>query len=172
MTRALFFTAPLLWLCLAGPVHGQPSARSAGLSAEYTVALGDPASHSFHVAATFRNVREPTLDVALPVWTPGMYTVKSYANNISKFTAHDSLGVRLRAPKVEASTWRIEAGSRHTVIVEFDYAANDLSWTGAGIADRYALSRARSSFSSLEVIETVQPRCGSRYRVVGRSRPP
>jgi predicted metalloprotease with PDZ domain len=126
-------------LCLARPVFSQFAVRSTEFSAEYTVALGDPASRRFHVTATFHNLHEPTLDVALPVWTPGVYTVKNYADNISKFSAHDSVGVRLRAPKVEASTWRIEARGEHTVIVEFDYAANDLSWNGAGITDRYAL---------------------------------
>jgi predicted metalloprotease with PDZ domain len=45
--------------------------------AEYVVEVR-PASRAFHVTAVFRDLRQPSLDVALPVWTPGVYEVANY----------------------------------------------------------------------------------------------
>jgi predicted metalloprotease with PDZ domain len=93
----------------------------------------------FHVTAAFSNLRQPTLDVALPVWTPGVYTVRDYASNVLRFRVRDSAGASLRAVKVDRSRWRITTAGKASVIVEFDYVAQDPSWNSAGITDRYAL---------------------------------
>lgn len=111
---------------------------SDSLRAAYTVEV-KPADRLFHVTATFSHLGARTLDVALPVWTPGVYNAKGYAVNVRQFTAHDSAGRRLRAPKIQPSAWRVETDGQATVSVEFDYVATDLSWNGAGITPAYAV---------------------------------
>lgn len=108
------------------------------LSVEYTVEVRDTAKHLFHVTAKFSNLRQPNLDVALPVWTPGVYEAKNYALNVFRLTVRDRSGARLRAPKVQPSTWRIETSGSDVVTVEFDYAATDLAWNGAGVTSQHA----------------------------------
>lgn len=108
------------------------------LSVEYVVEVADTALRLFHVTAKFGNLRQPYLDVALPVWTPGVYEPKNYAVNVTRFTARDGSGARLRAPKVQPSAWRIETGGIDLVTVEFDYSSTDLASSGAGITGELA----------------------------------
>lgn len=113
-------------------------ARRGVFRAEYTVEVRNVAARLFHVSATFSNLRQPYLDLALPVWTPGVYRAANYALNVRRFTVLDQAGNRLRAPKVQPSTWRIETRGLNQVTVEFDYIATDLSWNGAAITPRFA----------------------------------
>lgn len=116
---------------------GAQSAKD--ISAAYTVEIRNPATQRFHVTAAFSDLRQPTLDVALPVWTPGVYTPKNYALNVMRFVAHDSRNQALQSTKVGPSTWRIATAGITTAVIEFDYLAQDPSWNSAGIMRTYAL---------------------------------
>lgn len=108
------------------------------LSVEYLVEVADTTRRLFHVTAKFGNLRQPHLDVALPVWTPGVYEPRNYAVNVTRFTARDRSGTRLRAPKVQPSAWRIETRGIEEVTVDFYYTATDLASDGAGITGQLA----------------------------------
>jgi predicted metalloprotease with PDZ domain len=134
--RARYFAVGIAFLSAAPNALAQVEDRP--LSVEYSVEVKDTTRRLFHVTASFGNLRQPYLDVALPVWTPGVYQAQNYALNVTRFAAHDRSGARLRAPKVQPSTWRIETSRKDAVTVEFDYAATDLSSTGAGITGQLA----------------------------------
>lgn len=106
--------------------------------AEYTVEVKDTTAHLFHVTATFSNLRQPRLDVALPIWTPGWYTLEYYARNIRRFLVTDSAGTRLAALLSRAQTWTIDTRGKTRVVVEFDYVANVLALNQAKITGTYA----------------------------------
>lgn len=109
----------------------------AGATNDYTVEI--LTNQRFRVTATFNDLRGPFVDVALPVWTPGVYDRKNYAKNVRRFTAFDAKGTQTTAQKILASTWRIDTRGGRQVRVEFNYLANDLSWNGAGITPTHAL---------------------------------
>jgi hypothetical protein len=106
--------------------------------AEYTVAIKDMASHLFHVTATFRNVRQPQLELSLPIWTPGWYTLEYYGKNVSHFVATDGVGAHLPAHLVRAQAWSIDARGKNAIVIEFDYRANVLALNQAKITSKYA----------------------------------
>jgi len=106
--------------------------------AEYTVEVRDTTAHLFHVTATFSNLRQPRLDVALPIWTPGWYTLEYYARNVRRFMVTDGAGTRLAAPLSRAQTWTIDTQGKTRVVVEFDYVANVLALNQAKITGTYA----------------------------------
>ena len=106
--------------------------------AEYTVEVKDTTAHLFHVTATFSNLRQPRLDLALPIWTPGWYTLEYYAKNIRRFVVTDGAGTRLAAPLSRAQTWTIDTRGKSRVVVEFDYVANVLALNQAKITGTYA----------------------------------
>lgn len=108
------------------------------LRAAYTVEV-KPADRVFHVTARFTHVTGRSLEVALPVWTPGDYSAKNYQVNMRRFTASDLAGNRLFAPRSGPSAWRVETRGQPTIVVEFDYLATDLSTSGAGITPEYAV---------------------------------
>lgn len=123
---------------LSSPASACAQVARRAFRAEYTVEVKDTAGHLFHVTATFSNLRQPYLDLALPVWTPGVYTTENYALNVLRFTVRDGSGARLRAPKIQESTWRIESPGTNRVTAEFDYVATNPAWNRAGITSQYA----------------------------------
>lgn len=118
------------------PAHAQR--RNGAFHAEYTVTVKDTAAHLFHVRATFSNIHQPRLDLALPVWTPGWYTIENYGKNVLRFSVTDSAGVRLRAPLLHAQTWSIDTRGRSHVTAEFDYAATVSAVNQAKVTSTYA----------------------------------
>ncbi|HWP45467.1 MAG TPA: hypothetical protein VNO14_19665, partial [Blastocatellia bacterium] len=49
---------------------------------DYTVEVASVEDQLFHVTADVQNIRQPSLTLSLPTWTPGWYTVENYAKNI------------------------------------------------------------------------------------------
>lgn len=135
-SRSRYFAIALAALWAMPDARAQDPAQP--LSVEYLVEVADTTRRLFHVTAKFGNLRQPHLDVALPVWTPGVYEPRNYAVNVTRFTARDRSGARLRAPKVQPSAWRIETVGIDLVTVEFDYSAADLASSGAGISGQLA----------------------------------
>lgn len=112
--------------------------RSEPFQVEYVVQVADTAAHLFHVTATFRHVHQNRLDLALPAWTPGWYSIENYARNVLRFTVTNGAGTRLRAPLLHAQTWSVETGGTQTVVVDFDYLATLWAVNQAKITSRNA----------------------------------
>lgn len=94
----------------------------------YIVAMPQPHTHVYHVTLEIASVASDTLDVALPVWTPGSYLVREYARHVQEFVAFDGTSQRqLRWRKQDKATWRIETqGARHMRLAYKVYA-NELN---------------------------------------------
>ncbi|HKG94287.1 MAG TPA: hypothetical protein VKA84_20410, partial [Gemmatimonadaceae bacterium] len=84
----------------------------------------DPATHLIHVAAEFSGLAQPTLDLALPTWTPGTYSVENYARNVLRFTITGAAGHPAPFTRVRKQTWRVDTRGLDRVRVTFDYLAD------------------------------------------------
>jgi len=130
-----------IW-CLAGylslVVAPVAMAQDRGLAIEYTVKVADIPGQLFHVTTDIRNINQPSLDLSLPVWSPGWYVIENYAKNISRFRVSEPGGRERRPAQVRKQTWRIGTKGISRVTVEFDYLANVLSANQARIAPDYA----------------------------------
>src|SRR5687768_9487467 len=84
------------------------------------------------------NINRPALELALPVWTPGWYTIENYAKNIFRFRITEPGGRRLQPMQVRKQTWRVETTGITRIKVEFDYLASSLALNQARIAPDYA----------------------------------
>lgn len=92
----------------------------------YTIAMPRPQTHLYDVTVEIGGVAGLSLDVALPVWTPGSYMVREYARHIQQFAAR--AGDRpLAWRKLDKSTWRIETGGSATVTLSYRVYAYELS---------------------------------------------
>src|SRR5262249_39349799 len=63
---------------------------------DYTVAVASTEQQLFHVTASVKNINQDSLDLALPVWTPGWYTIENYFKNVLRFSVTDSGGKRIQ----------------------------------------------------------------------------
>jgi predicted metalloprotease with PDZ domain len=105
---------------------------------DYTVAVASTDDQLFHVTADVQNIDEPRLELSLPTWTPGWYTVENYLKNILRFTITDSKGTRLEARMVRKQTWLVETKALDRIKVEFDYRADVLALNQAKITSDFA----------------------------------
>ncbi|MEO0947079.1 MAG: M61 family metallopeptidase [Cyanobacteria bacterium J06641_5] len=92
----------------------------------YRVAMPAPASHLFEVTLTVRDWQAPTLDLKMPVWTPGSYLVREYARHLQDFAAQ--VGDRpLTARKLAKNHWQIATDGATELTVFYRLYANELT---------------------------------------------
>lgn len=82
-------------------------AAAAQARVDYAIDLTSPEHHLGQVSATFPKTSAPYLDVKMPAWRTGRYTILNLANGVRRFTAADGQGYPLAWEKIDKSTWRI-----------------------------------------------------------------
>jgi predicted metalloprotease with PDZ domain len=93
---------------------------------EYTVSLDAPQTQTFQIAMRVRSVASRTLDVALPVWRQGRYSILNPAASIRRVNATTDSNRPLSVRKIDKTTWRIETEGASEIIVRYTVFANSL----------------------------------------------
>src|SRR5699024_4752946 len=124
------------FLLLIGVQAGLAQQRA--ITIDYTVALKDPATQQFHITTDIKNLDQPRLELSLPTWTPGWYTVENYGKNLLRFTISDKDGKRLPFTMSRKQTWSVDTRGQKEIRVEYDYRATVLALNQAKIAPDYA----------------------------------
>lgn len=114
------------------------NAQKSGLDINYTVALSDPAAQQFHVTTDIKNINQNRLDLSLPVWTPGWYTVENYGKNLLRFRITDGAGKTLRHTMSRKQTWNVDTKGIRQIRIEYDYRATVLALNQAKITNDFA----------------------------------
>ncbi|MEA2203484.1 MAG: hypothetical protein QOE77_260 [Blastocatellia bacterium] len=129
-------SSALLWLLVV--VVAPAAAQTNQFRVDYTVEVQNPEAGLFHVTADVKNIRQAELQLSLPTWTPGWYTIENYAKNILRFTIKDTRGKRLAHTLTRKQTWQVETAGRNRIVVEFDYRADTLGLNQAKITKDFA----------------------------------
>ncbi len=108
------------------------------LQIEYTVSLPDIAAQQFHIATNIRNINQPRLDLALPTWTPGWYTVENYFKNVLRFRITDGAGKVLPLRMSRKQTWNVDTRGIKQIRIDYDYSAALLGLNQAKITTDFA----------------------------------
>ena len=91
---------------------------------EYTIAMPEPASHLYSIATFVSGLTGRTVDLQMPVWSPGRYAKMDFAKNVQEFTVTASDGKPIRWEKTTGSRWRIYPGSARSISVGYRVFAN------------------------------------------------
>jgi predicted metalloprotease with PDZ domain len=146
-TYALLLSSIVLILLFSqSPALGQ----STQLRVDYTVAVADVEKQLFHVTTEIKHIKEPSITLSLPIWTPGWYTVENYAKNILRFKITDQQGNWVQPLMVKKQTWRVDTKGLSGLKVEFDYRATVLALNQAKISKDFAFFTGTQLF--LEVV--------------------
>ena len=70
------------------------------------------------------------IQVQLPAWRPGRYELQNFAKNIRNFSATRPDGSLLPSRKVTKDRWEIEPQAHETLIITYEYYANQLDAGG------------------------------------------
>ncbi len=97
----------------------------------FTVAMPRPETHLYEITMEVDPKGATTLDLVLPVWTPGSYLVREFARHVRDFSAREK-GTRgtIPAEKVAKNIWRLSLPSKKSlglVSVSYRVYAHELS---------------------------------------------
>ncbi len=141
-----FFVLALILLLFNGPNRPTTRAAPQALRIDYAVKVADLNQRTFHIRAEVKNIHQPILDLSLPTWTPGWYTIEDYAKNFLHFTATLADGRALPWTKTFKHTWRFDTHAIDRFTVDFDYLANTLELNQCEITSRHAFFNGTAFF--------------------------
>jgi predicted metalloprotease with PDZ domain len=85
----------------------------------HTVRFPEPARHAAEVEATFPTAGQASLELMMPVWSPGYYRVEDYARRIRGLAARAPDGTALAVERPRENRWRIATGGHPEVTVSY-----------------------------------------------------
>lgn len=104
----------------------------------YTVSMSKPATHLLEVEIRVKSAVPETLELKMPVWTPGSYLVREYARHVQNFAAKDGSGKALSWRKTNKNTWAIDSNRVGEVVVTYLVYSNELTVRTNELNDEHA----------------------------------
>ena len=105
----------------------------------YTLRFPDPASKAFTVEMKVPSEKHATVDLMMPIWSPGFYGVQNYAERVSHVEARAADGTALVVTPSPPSRWTVAAGGRPTFTFTYTVAAPRGSNLGNGVTETSAV---------------------------------
>lgn len=104
----------------------QSSTNPATATINYQVAMPNPQNHLFELTLHLKDYSLSSLDLKMPVWTPGSYLVREYAKQLQDFsaTSHDKA---LNWRKIGKNHWQVDTDGISEVTVKYRIFANELT---------------------------------------------
>lgn len=118
----------------------------------YRLSIPEPENHLLHVELAIADWQAESIDLKLPVWTPGSYLVREYAKNLQDFGATDELGNPLKWQKISKNHWqincdRLESKPQNSQIkIRYRIFANELTVRTNHIDNSHAFLTGASVF--------------------------
>ena len=112
--------------------------QTKSLSINYYVKLESVEEQLFHVRTEVKNLSQDQIDLSLPTWTPGWYTIENYAKNILKFKITNTKGELVPYQRTRKQSWQVVTKGNDTINIDFDYHASVLALNQAKISQDFA----------------------------------
>lgn len=132
-----FLTRTVAVLLLALLFHSQGRAQAIyaenqqpanGIEIEYAVTIRNPVSHLYDVQMEVRGLRTAALDVTMPAWEPGAYSIRDNAKNVQDFKAQTrSRNQPLTWEQTDKQTWHISKAAADDVVLRYQVFSNRLT---------------------------------------------
>ena len=104
----------------------QSSMNPGTATINYQVAMPNPQNHLFEVTLHLKDYSLSTLDLKMPVWTPGSYLVREYAKHLQDFSAMSD-DKALNWGKIGKNHWQVDTDRISKVTVKYRIFANELT---------------------------------------------
>ena len=93
----------------------------------YTFSYSKPHQHFIDIEMRIEKHHASDLILQLPAWRPGRYELGDFAKNIQCLKVVDEDGHPLKYEKITKDTWKVSTPNCTTVIVLYNYYANELN---------------------------------------------
>jgi predicted metalloprotease with PDZ domain len=137
-----------IWLRLLSIFLALPTWLSAAsvVTIEYEVWMAEPHSHYCDVAMTVAGIEQDTIDLIMPVWTPGSYVIRDYARHVITLSAVDGSGRPLPVEKISKCAWRIHSNRAARLTVRYRVYAFDDTMRESCLDEAHAFIHGASLF--------------------------
>jgi predicted metalloprotease with PDZ domain len=111
---------------------------SASEPVRYQLGFERPNTHLMNVTVRIPDLDGQSVEVAIPDWAPGGYSIRNFAADVQDFRAADASGHSLSWRKTDSQTWRIELNGNKTAVVSYkvynpQYNDGHVSFTGHSV---------------------------------------
>lgn len=105
----------------------------------YTIRFPDPVSKIFTVDVAIPTDRRASIDLMMPVWSPGFYGYQNYADRVTSFAAAAPDGAELDVTRPKPNRWTIVTGGRPSVTATYTVSAPRGSNLSNGVTETSAV---------------------------------
>ena len=120
----------------------------------YTVSVPHPETHYAEIEASFPTNGCRSVELYLPVWTPGSYKIRDYSKHIEGLLARTLDGGALVARKSAKNRWLVETEGAATVLVSYRVYGFELTVRTNYIDSEFALLHGAATFLALTGSQT------------------
>jgi predicted metalloprotease with PDZ domain len=125
---SMYQETPALGGPAAEPKPQLSSPQSAAPEIAYTVSMTKPWTHLLEVEMRLRWTNSPqSVELKMPVWTPGSYLVREYARHVQDLSVKASSGGALAWRKTNKNTWQVDAKGAPEIVVSYRVYSNELT---------------------------------------------
>ncbi len=98
-----------------------------------------PATHLLEVEMRLKwNTAQQSVDLKMPVWTPGSYLIREYARHLQDFSVKTATGQAIAWRKVNKNTWTVDAKGVREMVVAYRVYSNELTVRTNELNDEHA----------------------------------
>jgi predicted metalloprotease with PDZ domain len=137
-----------------------PAATPATEAVRYTLSFPAPQTNYVQVDASFPTGGKPSIEIMMPVWTPGSYLVREYERNVEDLVAKSDGGRALTLTKTRKNRWRVETGGAPRIAVSYRVYSREMSVRNNWVESKFAMLNGAQTFLTL-----VEPRVARAHDV-------
>jgi predicted metalloprotease with PDZ domain len=115
----------------------------------YTMRFPAPDSHTTDIEMRVPSAGRASIDLMMPVWSPGYYRVEPYAANVTEFRAANPQGGSLAVDKPAPNHWIVTTGGARSVVVSYTLKCERQFVTGCWVGADYTVLNGPSVFITL-----------------------
>ena len=119
---------------VAQPIYAENQLPARGVEVAYTVTVKNPASHVYDIAMSIKGIRDTSVSVSIPAWSPGMYRIENYARNVQAFRASNLRNQPLKWEQTDKQTWRMVKQPADDVEIQYQVFSTQLTDQMADLA--------------------------------------
>src|SRR6202000_503601 len=92
----------------------------------HTVTFPEAQAHYADIEMNISGLNQNTLDLKMPVWTPGSYLVREFSKNVESFNA-EAKGKAIEAKKIRKNIWRVS--TKNVSSIKIHYKVYAFEWS-------------------------------------------
>ncbi len=139
---ACFGAFLLTFTIMTSPLSAQ-SGTTASEPVKYTVSFPAPQTHYAIIEAEYPTNGQASIEIFMPVWTPGSYLIREYARNVEDVSGPGAV------VKTTKNRWRIDTGGAATVRVTYKVYGREMSVRTNWVEASFALLNGAPTFMTL-----------------------